>query len=251
MEIKSKIKNITFFGIMLMLMATTCVKDSPLSEVELNDPSVIRPSIYLERTWDANDSLRAYVRVYLYDKNNHSIELQTGSVSMNDIPMQVEYTSGGGPFYTLNSSILNIELNKSYNFIIKLSDGKAYACSVTTQSEDLYELELPSNYNSANNMLIHWNDRDITSEFEIELNCTYSSSSKSSKGQTTDIFTPNQQERTEGAYSIHKSYFNQEPNIYMAKVIVRSKVYGEVDPGFDDGSKIYSSFSKYSVCDVN
>ena len=98
-------------------------------------------------------------------------------------------------------------------------------------------------------MSISWLEHDIENEFKIQLTCDYRIDFKS--GQTSNSFTPNQQERINGSYVISKSYFNQNTGIYKATISVNSKKYGQIDSRFRNFSTIYSSFIKESECNVN
>ena len=240
-------KNLIFFGLIILIMFNSCIEDSALSDLDIVDPSLITLEISLERAW-GNDSLVATrIKVLLRDKNFDAIELQKGSVSVNGHIMQTEeLVFSPGFYYTIDNSILKVEVNELYTFVIELADGKQYEASITTQDVDLYELNLPSDYNKINDMEINWQGHDIQNEFEISLNCIYTTGAGYPK-----YFYPDIQERTNGSYLIPNFYFNEEEGIYEALVSINSKKYGTIDSSFRDYSEIYSSFNKASKCDVN
>lgn len=243
-------KNLAYSGLILIIVASSCMKDSSLSDVEISDPSLIRPDISLNRYRDNSGLLKTSIDVFLWDKNFNAVQLKKGNVSVNGQIMQVEKLMlTGAPFYTIDTSVLKAELNKSYVFAIELSNGQKYQASITTQVVDLYELNLPNNYSKSNNMAINWKGHDTSNEFKILLTCDYNADNVT--GQTSDIFTPNQQERSSGSYTISKSYFNQKAGIYKATVSITSTSNGTVDSRFRTGSKIYSKYEKVSECNVN
>ena len=131
----------------LFILTSSCLKDSSLSDVELSDPSLIQPSISLTRTRDNSGLVQSKIDVFLWDKNFNSIELKKGKVSVNGQIMQLKkVVITDAPYYTIDPSILKVELNKSYTFTIELSDGKLYQASITTQAIDLTGLLLPNTY---------------------------------------------------------------------------------------------------------
>lgn len=233
-----------------ILICSSCMQDSPLSDVEISDPSLIQPSISLYRTRDNSGILKTRIEVFLFDKNLNSVELKKGRVLVNGYVMQVkELPLTGGPYYTIDASLLKVELNKLYTFIIELADGKAYQGSVSTQETDIFELVLPKSYSRQNNMQISWLGHDISSDLKIELTCNYQTDIRS--GQTNNSFTPKQQERSQGLYMIPSSYFNQEEGIYKATVTVTSKTTGVIDSRFRTYSVIQSIYIKESECNIN
>ena len=237
-------------GLFILIIVSSCMKDSSLSDVEISDPSLIRPDISLTRTRDNSNRLETDIKVFLWDKNFDAVQLKKGSVSVNGNIMKVDkLVLTGAPYYTIDTTVLRVELNKTCTFIIELADGQQYEASITTQNVDLYELNLPSGYSKLNNMDISWKGSEIQNEFEILLTCNYSADSES--GQTSDLFTPNYQERLSGTYIISKSYFNQKDNIYKASVKISSKKNGTIDPVFRSGATIYSYYEKISECNVN
>lgn len=244
-------KNIrNYFVICLLFLLSSCMEDSALSDVEISDPSLIQPDISLYRIRDNSGLLTSKIEVFIWDKNYNSIELKKGSVSVNGQIMQLKKLPlTGAPYYTIDTSILKVELNKLYTFTISLGDGKLYQSSINTQSIDLTSLILPAAYNKQDNMTISWAGHDISSEFNIQLACDYNKDN--TYGQTSDLFTPNQQERTTGTYVISKSYFNQQAGIYKATVTLTSKARGTVDSRFRINSTIVSKYIKESECNVN
>lgn len=239
-----------YYVFLLLLLISSCTKDSSLSDVEINDPSLIQLDISLYRTRDNSGLLKSSIEVFLWDKNFNSIQLKKGKVSVNGQAMQSKILNfTGAPYYTIDTSILKVELNKLYTFTIELSDGKSYQSTITTQEVDLYSLLLPNTYSRQDDMPIGWFGYDIKNEFYIQLTCDYSFSGKS--GQTINSFTPNQQERTNGSYVIPKSYFNQETGIFKATISVTSKKQGSVDNRFKVNSTIECIYTKESECNVN
>ena len=134
--------------IVFLIRIHSCIEDSPLSDLEIVDPSLIKPEISLEREWINDGHLTTKITVFLKDKNSNTIVLEKGSVSVNGHTMQVEeLVLTDGSYYTIDNSIVKVELDQLYTFVIELADGKQYEASITTQDIDLYELNLPPDYN--------------------------------------------------------------------------------------------------------
>ncbi len=243
-------KPLVYVAVIFIVALSSCLEDSPLSDVEIYDPSLIQADIQLYRMRDNGDRISSRINVFLLDKNTDVIELKGGNVYVNNHKMRVAtLLLTGGPYYTIDSTVVSVEPDSRYVFTIELSDGKQYEAVIETQAVDFQELNLPDNYSKLENMQINWKGYETVNDFKIHLICDYRRAGES--GQTRDWFTPNEKERAGGSYVISKSYFNQEVDIYKATVRVSSKKCGTVDPRFRSGSKICSSFIKESECNVN
>lgn len=240
-------KNTMCLGVIILILFNSC--ESPLSELEINDPSLIRPDISLRRVRDNNNRLTTSIDVYFYDKNLNTVQLKNGSVHVNGHIMKVENLPiFGGPYYTINTSIVQVKLSTLYLFTIELSDGKKYEASITTQAEDLYELNIPSDHDKLKNLVVEWKSKDTHNDIQIDLTCDYQNNVES--GQTFNSFFPDGTEINNGTFSIPSSCFTEEPGIYKASISVWSKSYGKIDAGFRENSVIHSQFEKQGECNI-
>ena len=78
-------KKMPFFNFLLALMLLSeCT--SPLSDIGLTDPSLIRMNIELGKKRSSSS-----IEAVIYDKNSNFVELRDGSIAINGIPMEVNY----------------------------------------------------------------------------------------------------------------------------------------------------------------
>ena len=100
-------KKIILFLVAPMLIFG-CKENSPLSDVELNNPALISPEITLSKHENELGRTNTELIVYLNDKNNNSIDLLKGGVKLNKKSLGVHTEVGGAPYYSLD----NVEVPK-------------------------------------------------------------------------------------------------------------------------------------------
>lgn len=242
-------KKLYLFGLIFFIICNACIEDSSLSDVEISDPSLIKPDISIKRTRGNDNLLETEIKVILWDKNLNAIELKKGSVAVNDKTMELKKMAiTQAPYYTINSLNLPIELNTEYVFSIELADGEVYKASITTQQTDLNKLTFPENYSKSIDLEITWEGKETQNPLEIHL---YGSYTNETVGQTYNVFEPNEAEREAGTYKFPKLYLNKEEGIYKATVKLISEKIGQIDSQFQNGSKIYSKYIKEGEFNVN
>lgn len=240
---------ICFFSLVSILLLHSCTEESPLSDIDITDPSLIQLDVSLFKSIDYQGNLNSRIWVYLYDKNQNLIKLKNGKVSVNGHAMILdEIGLNKAPYYTIDARVLSVEAQKEYAFTIELSDGKAYLASITTQNIDLYEINIPFEHSKNSNMQISWKGYDTQSDLVLTLNCAYSNTKSS--GQVVEQFHPGHQERTKGEFVFASSNFNKQEGIYRAFVSITSTIKGTVDPHFRANSSITSMFSIEDDCNI-
>jgi hypothetical protein len=108
---------------------------SPLSQVEISDPSLITPRFTVQKSKETYSGQVYYTyRAELLDAEGMRIELLYGYVTLNGIRMSV---GDGNSRYTLDSKKLAYRADEFYTFIVKLSNGQTYSSSVRTPKHEL------------------------------------------------------------------------------------------------------------------
>ena len=217
--------------IILLLLAPAlifgCKENSPLSDVELNNPALISPEITLTKHENELGRTNTELVVYLNDKNNNSIDLLKGNVSLNNKPLGVRTEVGGAPYYSLD----HIELvpKRKYGFQIKLADEKTYPCSIYSPEVALGDLSVPEYHNMSSALVVGWgNLNEVGTDYYLELG---------NEDRTQEIRLSSIQTKV-GSYAIPPDVLALISNGQRSDVLVtlRSVTSGKIDPKFNGGS---------------
>ena len=215
----------------LLLLAPTlifgCKENSPLSDVELNNPALISPKITLTKHENELGRTNTELVVYLNDKNNNSIDLLKGSVSLNNKPLGVHTEVGGAPYYSLD----HIELvpKRKYEFQIKLADDKIYPCTINSPEIALEDISVPEYHNMSSELVVSWgNLNEAKTDYYLELG---------NEDRTQEIRLSSIQTKV-GSYAIPSDVLALLTNGQRGDVLItlRSVTSGKIDPKFNGGS---------------
>jgi hypothetical protein len=128
------IRSFRFVWALLLLAACSLLQsclapeESPLSEVEISDPSLITPIFTVQRTKTQTDGkVTVSFTAELLDSQGRNIQLLYGYATVNGVSMR--FNDG---VYTLTSKTIPFILDSAYTFTLKLSDAKTYSSSVRT-----------------------------------------------------------------------------------------------------------------------
>ena len=210
----------------LLLLALTlmfgCKENSPLSDVELNNPALISPEITLTKHENELGRTNTELVVYLNDKNNNSIDLLKGSVSLNNKPLGVHTEVGGAPYYSLD----HIELvpKRKYVFQIKLADDKIYPCTINSPEIALGDISVPEYHNMSSALVVRWGNLNKSgTDYYLELG---------NEDRTQEI------RLKVGSYAIPSDVLALISNGQRSDVLItmRSVTSGKIDPKFNGGS---------------
>ena len=232
-------KSIIILVITILILSGCLPEESPLSDIEITDPSLIAPSIKLSKSIGENDRVTNKIEVWLFDKNKNSIELKGGEIRVNNNVMKIEeFNITHAPYYSVENTV---ELKTDYQFEIELSDGAIYTASIQTPDKDLKTLNLPSDYNCNNDMNITWKDIYLYDEMNIGLNCYFSGDS--SGGQRLSNLDIEKNYYIKGSYTISKDNFNMEDgDIYKAIITLTGIKKGIIDERLILIEKLNQSF---------
>lgn len=219
-----------------------CKENSPLSDVELNNPALISPEITLSKHENELGTTNTELIVYLNDKNNNSIDLLKGSVSLNNKPLGVHTEIGGAPYYSLD----NIELvpKRKYEFQIKLADEKTYPCTIYSPEIALGDINVPEYHNMGSPLVVRWgNINESGTDYYLELG---------NENRTEEIRLSSTQIKV-GNYAIPSDVLALVTNGQRDDVFItlRSVTSGKIDPKFNGGSiEIIESVCKQVTLDL-
>jgi hypothetical protein len=210
--------------ILLGFLWTSCeLTESPLSDVPISEPSVIRVVAEADRDVGTTNYTSSRLMVSLYDKHEEFIELKQGSVSVNGLPMAY---SGFGEYIRTNEAV---RADADYTFVITLSDGSQHSCGVHTP-KNLNQLTVPATYDRKSNLVVSWQTPDPAAVTTLILSGdTVTTRYQISQGAGSVSLPPS---------SLAKFHGGQTLSVEILEV--RS---GHLDGGFMSTSTVTASFS--------
>jgi len=233
---------------LLLVGLCNCTQISPLSDVPIEDPSLIRAKLYVSKAVNSNGGTSQAIYARLEDKNGDRIELEQGSVSVNGLIMQVSrevnfvppfIINTNLPYYTISEGRLSVLPDSTYAFKITLADKKEYSATIHTQENDLNALVVPSAHRRTRPLTIKWTVAD--GRYPIRI---YTVRWSKENGQdrihsaSFDASNPGG-----GEYTFSENFFAEFPDTYRVNFTVSSRKEGQVDTAFAGGSHISSVFS--------
>lgn len=236
---------ISIVYILIVFIFSKCSEDSPLSDIEITDPSLIAPHIMLSHHTDMPNKVYESVNVWLYDKNFNSIEIKNGKVKLTGKELSLEksmFTSA--PYYN-GYGLESIETGKTFNFEIILSNGNIYKASVKAPIVFPGELNLPANHSRTMALPVSWQQSDESCKATIELLVSYGNPETNSG---TEILTLNQSNLHDKSFVIPLSYFQTPEPATKIEVTLKFKTLGTMDEQFRTNSEISTIFSVKNLC---
>ena len=227
---------ISFSSLLFFILITGCTQDSPLSDLDLTDPGLIKPDIKISRSIYTTGTTTFSHTVWIYDKNDNSVNIQNGKVSINNVELSLKKAVlSNAPYYSIDPAYsLPFEFNKIYTCDIVLSDGKVYSSTVKSRSADIDSFVVPSTHDRTKDLLLEWEPVDPNENIDISMFYNFRTDTSSGTG-ARDIQIPNPQS---GMALIPKSYFDASTHITDATFTLESNIYGTTDDHFRSGSKI-------------
>ncbi len=230
-------KIIFFLNLLLFTLITGCTQDSPLSDLDLTDPGLIKPDIQISRSLYSSGTISFSHNVWIFDKNNNSVNIQNGKVEINNISLSLKKEPiNNAPYYSVDPAyLLPYEFNKTYSCNIILSDGKVYSSTIKSRTADIDSFVVPVKHDKSKDLLLKWSPVDINEI--VVLTMVYNFKTDTSSGisvRNIQISDPRN-----GQALISKSYFDTSTNITDATFTLESDVYRITDSRFQPGSKIH------------
>ncbi len=185
---------------------------SPLSDVPISEPSVVRVVVLVERDTYTTGSVAHTVEATLLDKHNEFIHLKEGSVTVNGLEMSYSWPRG----YVRDD--LQVVPDKDYNFNVTLSDGSEHSCKVHTPL-NLYEFIVPSEYDRSAAFTVSWRNADGMAATRLDLR---------GDSATTSITLPS----ADGTCSLQPTAFAKFHGSQTVHATLSLSKKGQVDSGF-------------------
>ncbi|RMH74008.1 MAG: hypothetical protein D6675_01025 [Gemmatimonadetes bacterium] len=224
-----------------------CTGDSPLSDVVLSDPSLIKPVITLEKSINAHGIANQKIEVWLYDENEDSIQLKDGGVTVNGIPMERRQSFvTHAPYYGIDQNRLPVQPDEDYTFVITLGDGENYRATLHTP-EALYAFNVPAIHSRTLDMTLTWLQADT---YPIYLNYQYTYRREGEDADRLgerDFYISHPEE---GVYTLQASAFQSPDHISHAHFVLSRRKEGYIDSRFRPGREISATFSIAAESDI-
>lgn len=240
MNLKEKIEMKKIVVLLLSLMFIYgCIEDSALSDVDLENPSLIRPMIEVYKHTSSGSSSVQHIAVFLYDKNDNLIKLQNGKVFVNGNEMVLkDIILTDAKYYSGTEVIGNVKFPENYIFDVVLTDDKTYRSTVLTQAVELTELNAPVRHPKIHDLRLSWNKTDIKNPLTLEMLVDYTENdTNKTSAYKIEIPTNN---INEASYIISSQYFTNNPNSYKVYLNLVSETSGVMNNNFRSGGSIKS-----------
>lgn len=218
----------------LMLVACALLTggcESVLSDVEINDPTVLTANGYLSRSQTEGVLSSQTITLHIRDKNGAMVELLNGSATVNGLLMDYDNSLTG---YRLHEEQVIIGADSLYLYDVVLADETHYSAGITTQEQLLEYTHFPAIITTGDNLTFGWSGAGQLDPFEITLTVYAGNNSRTFTFQLGDL---SQQE-----YTISAVYLLDPPNADRANVTLKSTRTVPGHPDFRESS-LTSTFS--------
>ncbi|NOZ47474.1 MAG: hypothetical protein GXO79_11935 [Chlorobi bacterium] len=230
--------------------------DSPLSDVEFDDPSVINPYIRVFRD-ETTSGINSGIWVYLHDKNFQLIELKNGKVTANnielitdtvDLPQPFDSIFENGKIYITPENFSDVIPNSNYTIDITLNADKTYSSNITTQNKYVF-FNVPVYHFQSTDMNINW---EIDNQFETTIKISYTYiSNTGNKKEYINSFKITGNDLTSGTFTIDKSNFKVSSEPYDAIIGIENDKPGQINTNFGEKSIFHSVFGIEKISHIN
>lgn len=213
---KKALNVFSFFIFILFIYG--CDSESPLSEVELKDPTVLTAKLKILKVDDINNISRKMTLTF-YDKNSNYVLLKNGNVKVNGVEAPIDSLTGEGKFYNCLSALGgNLQKNFTYNFQVTLGGDPKNPVSFNfkTLEKDLIFMNVPPTHSKTKNLRVTWNEYSGTQAYELELTIYYL---EFGNERFFISIIPVPADSAEiGGYTIDKSFFNTRANTFKVDI---------------------------------
>ncbi|HHJ53682.1 MAG TPA: hypothetical protein ENJ89_10840 [Caldithrix abyssi] len=215
-------------------------EDSPLSDIVIDDASVIQPMVELTRSINDQGSVTVRFEVRLRDKNGNYIKLKDGGVQVNGFKLGIKYDHSAPYYQLLSSDSTLMKTGQLMTVLITLGDGSDYALTGYAPPKALKKISAPDSVSRNNNIVITWQEVDSIFPQEIELK-RYFKTSEDHYSNATDMFKIESPEQ--GRYFIYSPLLQEFPNTYKIIVKLISTRYGKIPKDFRSGGYFHAMFT--------
>lgn len=156
-----------FISVFLLSSCARQCTESALSDVEINDPSLLILEMEMYKSFDGETPDLQNLKVWVRDKNEQALTLLNGSVKANDVKLSIDRSMITKlPFYQ-SANAIEIDDGNNYIVDVELADGKSYSSSLSLPEGNISGIKGPNYHNKNEALTISWNK--INSEYTAEL----------------------------------------------------------------------------------
>ena len=215
--------------IVVPILLLGCKENSALSDVELSDPKLISPEITITKTLNNRGREQTELVVFLNDKNNNSIDLLKGGVTLNNEKLGIQTEWGGAPYYTLNN--LELYANTKYNFVVSLANDNSYNCNVLSPGDLINSFNVPEYHDMNNDLSVSWGNLTSNASTRYALEISNDNSLSKEINLSHSIIN-------NGGYVISSRLLKQLSEGQRGDFIItlKASTKGKVDHRFDGGT---------------
>lgn len=222
-----------------LILLASCLR-SPLSDVEITDPRIIRVEAFIYYK-DDNNKINKDIYVLITDKNHQSVKLKNGYVRMNAKELQLDEDLGGYTYqYPGNSDEVG---PGTYRFEVELPDSSTYEGSISYKAPVPEGLaNLPNSAPAGRDMEISWGKAPPGWSLEVKYRIDLRKDVKD-YGYNINGNIPT------GLNSSHRfpsgSFYDKKGQVAVKNLVINA-VYtyeGEMDDRFLSGSSVEAIYS--------
>lgn len=230
-----------YFLLSLIIFLASCAHKSALSDVDLEDPSLVSVDVIFEHCQKENGKLEEKIEVRIKDKNGDYVEVKNGSVKINDVALEVtEGSFSNLPIYKVATNTLTVQPDKTYKIVIQMSDGEEYTTTYKTQFKEITFRNLPTKHNERNPLDVKWEGGDKECNLYLKTTKVVDLVEGGSRFEDDEhpIDYPEEDE-----YRIIPDFFHYEDGVVEdLQISLESVKNGQFHPKFRSESQIESIF---------
>ena len=156
----------TVLSLSAAILVSFCVCTSPLSDVNIDDFSVIGANMSITKHFGSSSASWQTVRASVYDKNYASVQIKNGSVSVNSTPMVYDNTT---LMLCYTKDNLALVKNSDYRFVITISNNDTCTSIVHTPPAEFGTVSVPTSFHLTQGATVTWSDVAPGSPIDIKL----------------------------------------------------------------------------------
>jgi hypothetical protein len=232
--------------------------DSALSDVELEDPSLIHPYIMAIREILPDNEVNYRFEAWIYDKNYNLVELKKGYVRLdgeemgkdsvyisfiNDLGFHVE----NGKYYIAPEGFGDIVFDTQYDVEIELSDEEVYNSYVITHDEPFVSTAVSETHIQGEDMRIHW---AVVNDYKMRVKLRYTVEENDGPHRYAYSTTIPEDSLLTGSFTIDGENFNMVNDEYEAIIRLENWKPGVMNVELGEYSDINSIHAVEKLCIV-
>jgi hypothetical protein len=164
----------TVLSIAAPALVSFCACVSPLSDVNIDDFSLIGANMSISRYFGTVSPAWQTVHASVYDKNYASVKIKNGGVAVNGTAMGYDSSTF---FLCYTKDNLGVVKNTDYRFVITLSNGDQCTSSVRTPAAEFGAVTAPASFQLSQGATVTWTDIAQGTPISVKLSIVSSTDS--------------------------------------------------------------------------